>query len=415
MFTIPELPATIKALNATLGVFDTIGLHPASLDKANLLRSAQRQTGLEDFGNPSFHSGLDHLLHSLQHEAQLSSLGRIIARQDTLTSLCNRLQVTEHHRAHPEIAAGSIERPIFIIGMGRSGTTIMHELLSLDDNLRLPLTWEVDQPFPPPETATYTTDPRIAASQKNLDRTDFILPGFKSIHRMGATLPQECVRFTTGEFLSMIYGTTYNVPSYNNWFMNEADMAPAYDYHRKFLQVLQWHHPAKQWVLKSPGHLWSLDALLDEYPDARFVQTHRDPLKILASLSSLITSLRKMCSNHINPQQIALEWAEWNARALNASVAFRQQGRVAPENIIDISFYEFMANPLDQIKTIYRHLDLELTQQTETRMREYLQENTAEQHGEHTYTFADSGLDIAAERERVKAYQDYFDIKMEVR
>ena len=131
---------------------------------------------------------------------------------------------------------------------------------------------------------------------------------------MGATLPQECVRWTTGDFKSLIYWTTNNVPSYANWLMNEADMTSAYSYHRKFLQLLQWRHPASTWALKSPGHLWSLEALLKEYPDARFIQTHRDPLKILTSLSSLVTNLRTMSSNHVDPHQVAKEWAQWNAR-----------------------------------------------------------------------------------------------------
>ena len=166
----------------------------------------------------------------------------------------NRLQLTEYHRANPGISTGPIERPIFIIGMGRSGTTILHELMALDENLRVPLTWEVDNPFPPPETDSYRSDPRIARTQKTLDRSDLILPDFKRIHRMGASLPQECVRFTTGEFLSLIYWTTHNVPDYARWLMNEADVAPAYRYHRRFLQLLQWRHPASQWVLKSPGN-----------------------------------------------------------------------------------------------------------------------------------------------------------------
>lgn len=414
MLSPPRLPLAIRALNTGMGVLDRLGAHPPALSMDKLLATASRRTGLDDFGENSFRKGLKRLLLSLSGEAQLSPMGRIIARQDLLMALSNRLQLIEYHRLYSDIGAGTIERPIFIIGMGRSGTTILHELLGLDENLRLPQTWEVDQPFPPPCSATYSSDPRIEACQKNLDRTDFILPDFKRIHRMGATLPQECVRWTTGEFASMIYWTTYDVPGYADWLMNEADLAPAYRYHRRFLQLLQWQHPASQWILKSPGHLWSLEALLTEYPDARFIQTHRDPLKILTSLSSLVTALRKMASDHVDPCQIAREWARWNARGLNASASFRKRGQIAMNDIIDISFYDFMDQPLKQIEAIYSQFDLELAPETRTRMQHYLATHTTEQHGSHDYRFEDTGLDKEEERERVNEYQDYFDVKMEV-
>ena len=329
-------------------------------------------------------------------------------------ALTNRLRLFVYHRRCPEIGQGSIKRPVFVIGMGRSGTTIMHELLSLDTRLRVPQTWEVDFPFPPPETATYTTDPRIASTQKTLDRTDLILPAFKRIHRMGATLPQECVRFTTSEFASLIFWTNYNVPSYADWLKNTADMAPAYGYHRQFLQLLQWRHPADPWVLKSPAHLWSLEEVLRQYPDARFIQTHRDPLRMLASLSSLVTHLRKMASDHVDPGQIAREWADWNALGLNASARFRESGRIAPENVIDVDFYAFMASPLDQLARIYAHFDLEFDQDTRSTMADYLRGHSSDQHGAHSYSFADTGLDLEEERARVQPYQAFFDTRIEV-
>ena len=239
--------------------------------------------------------------------------------------------------------------------MGRSGTTVLHELLALDPQFRVTQTWEVDHPFPPPETATYTSDPRIDEVQKMLERTDQVLPDFKKIHRLGASLPQECVRFTTGEFLSLIFWTNYNVPSYARW-LKDTDMRPAYRYHRKYLQLLQWQHSPGPWVLKSPAHLWSLDTLLAEYPDARFIQTHRDPLKMLASLSSLVTHLRKMSSEHVDGEQIAREWAEWNALGLNASAMFRQSGAIPAEHVIDIDFYGFMDDPLTEVEKINSRL-----------------------------------------------------------
>ncbi len=417
MLQAPTLPFSVRALNAVLGAGARIGIGASALDPDKLIAAACDATGLSNFddgtGNTLWRDGFNRLISDLNRNAALTPLGRQIATQEITGALATRLRVNEYHARHPDVTAAPIEKPIFVIGMGRTGTTIMHELLALDPQFRCPQTWEVEHPFPPPETATYSTDPRIAESAKQLKRTDLVLPEFKSIHRMGATLPQECVRFTTSEFLSLIYWTQYNVPDYNQWLMHEADMAPAYHFHKRFLQVLQHKHPANPWVLKSPAHLWSLDELLTQYPDARFIQTHRDPLHILASLTSLVNHLRKMASDTVQPLQIAREWAEWSALGLNNSVAFRESGRISDENIIDVSFYEFMDSPIVQIERIYAQFGLDLTDATRQVMNAYITENSQAQHGRHHYTFADTGLDAEEERARVARYQQYFDVRME--
>jgi len=415
MLSPPVLPTGIRALNGTLKILGELTPLGRPLSPEGLHRFATKQTGLTDFGNPFYREGFDRLCASLNEEARLTPLGRLIAREEILTALTNRLQLIAHHQRYPEIGEEPICRPIIIMGMGRSGTTILHELFALDPVNRVPATWEVDMPFPAPEKDSYTSDPRIAAIQRRLDRTDKIIPDFKSIHRMGAALPQECVRITTGEFASLIFGTTYNVPSYNNWLIDEADLAPAYTYHRQFLQLLQWHCPAERWVLKSPGHLWSIEEMLAAYPDARLIQTHRDPLKTTSSLTSLVTTLRKMGSDDVDPIVIAKEWAIWNAKALDTSVRVRKDGKIAEAQIFDISFYEFMAAPLDQIQAIYDFFDIELSPSARKRMQDYLEVNTAEQHGAHRYSFADCGLDVDEERARVKEYQEYFDVPMEIK
>jgi len=231
---------------------------------------------------------------------------------------------------------------------------------------------------------------------------------------MGARLPQECVRITTGEFASMIFGVTYEVPSYSNWMLEEADLAPGYEYHRRFLQLLQWKCPAERWVLKSPGHLWSLEEMLAAYPDARLIQTHRDPLKTASSLSSLISTLRAMGSDAVDPAAIAKQWMRWNTAGVNASARARQDGLIAPDQVIDVSFYEFMDAPLEQVQRIYDFFELELSPRVRTRMQDYLNSHTADQHGTHRYDFHDFGLDLAEERERVRPYQEYFAVPSEI-
>ena len=185
-----------------------------------------------------------------------------------------------------------------------------------------------------------------------------------------------------------------------------ADVVPS--------QLLQWRHKRAPWVLKSPGHLWSLGELLDEYPDARFVQTHRDPLRMLASLTSLMTHLRKMASDEVDAAQIAREWAEWNALGLNESAAFRASGRIAEGRVVDVDFHDFMRSPVTELGRIYDSLGLALPDAVAARMADYLAVHNDQQHGAHRYTFDDTGLDRATERERVVPYQQYFGTPVEV-
>jgi hypothetical protein len=304
------------------------------------------------------------------------------------------------HKQYPEIAEEKIRRPIFIIGMQRTGTSILHELLAQDPSLRTPLSWEVARSCPPPKKDTYETDPRIAEVEAQFARTDRLIPNFKTMHPLGALLPQECVLMMAHDFVSVLFQTFFHVPNYATWLQDEADMGPAYAAHRRHLQLLQWHCPADQWVLKSPGHLWSLDTLMAEYPDACFIQTHRDPIKIISSLTSLVTMLWTMSKEQVDRQTVAREWAPYIAMALERSVKARENGIMNPGQVIDIHFGDFMADTVGTIQKIYDHFGMEFTAEAETRMRQFLAENPGDKHGKHTYRFSETGLDLDEERNR---------------
>ncbi len=385
----------------------------SALDVDRLVAGAHDATGLDDFGATTWHDGLEHLVDALRNDARLHELGEQIAAGEIGDYLSTRLGIVEWRKQHPEIANVDVTPPIVIVGQARTGTTILHDLLAQDHSNRVPLTWEVDRPLPPPETATYDTDPRIAASQELLEGVDLVIPGFQAMHPMGALLPQECVRMTGGDFRSLIFPTQYRVPSYARWLIDEADMASAYRYHRTFLQHLQSRHPAPRWVLKSPGHLWCLGALLDEYPNALLVQTHRDPLRIIASLSSLMSMLRRLGSDDISQPDIASEWAALLMSGLDRSVAARKDGTVRADRVVDVQFRAFMTDPFTTIREIYDRLGLELSNESEQRMRAFLADNTTEKHGGHHYTFADTGLDIGEWREHTRTYQEFFDVPTE--
>jgi hypothetical protein len=385
----------------------------ADLDAGRLVEEAQRITGLEDCGDDSFRVGLELYVQALEGEAELNDLGRTIVEGEIVGHLTNRLCITAERRARPELATRDIVAPLFIIGQGRTGTTILHDLLAQDPRHRVALTWEVAKPCPPPETATYDTDPRIAESEATSSMVDLVIPGFRAMHPLGPRLAQECVAMTAADFRSMMFPVQYRVPSYARWLVHEADMAPAYRWHRQFLQHLQSRHSRDRWVLKSPGHIWCLDALLTEYPDALLVQTHRDPLRIVASIGSLVSTLRRLASDESTIPIAAAEFADYILEGLDRSVTARVDGTVAPDRVVDVHFGAFMADPFATIRTVYERLGMHVTDDAEARMRTFLAEHGADQYGTHTYTFAETGLDEGALRARARRYQEYFDVPSE--
>ena len=408
----PSKPLGVRALNAAGGALRALGLPLVRLDAAALMAEATRRTGLDDFGDPRFREPLGLLLDAFEREAALTILGRMIARNDVLRLLENRLRMTAEHCRHPEITQGAISAPLFIVGLPRTGTSILHELMAQDPESRVPMSWEVQHPWPPPEAATFETDPRIAAVDKHLAGVDRVLPDFKKIHPMGARLPQECVALTAHDFATIMNHTTHRVPSYQQW-LETTDLRWVYASHRRQLQYLQWKVPARRWVLKSPGHLWALDALAAVYPDARIVQTHRDPLKVIASLTSLVTVLRSLASDEIDPYEIAQDWTARLARGLECAMRVRASGVLPASQTFDVHFRDLMADPIAMVARIYAHFDMTLSAEAERRMRRFLAENPSDKHGAHTYTLAAARLDPSTERRRYAAYQEHFGIPSE--
>jgi hypothetical protein len=383
------------------------------LDVARYAEQACEITGCSDFGDDSWREGAERLLDALHGEARLNDLGSTIVDGEMLGYLTSRLGVVAERGVHPEIGDADVVPPVVIVGQGRTGTTILYDLLAQDPGTRVPLTWEVDRPCPPPETATYLTDARIDEVEATQAAVDLVIPGFRAMHPLGARLAQECVRITALDFRSMIFPTQYRVPSYARWLLHEADMTSAYRWHRVFLQHLQSRHPAERWVLKSPGHIWCLDALLAEYPDALLVQTHRDPLRIVASVSSLVATLRSLASDHTSIPEAAAEYAEYIVDGLDRSVTARDDGTVAADRVVDVNFDAFMAEPFATIRTVYERLGYELTAEAEQRMRAFLASNPQDKHGGHRYSWADTGLDEGEWRERARRYQECFGVPSE--
>jgi hypothetical protein len=384
-----------------------------TLGLGQLTDQAQQATGLVDFGDQSWKEGAERLISDLNERGALTEVGSVIAGSDVVEYLSSRLRVVDWVNRNPSIADADIRPPIVVLGQPRTGTTILFDVLAQDPANRVPLTWEVDQPWPPPETATYESDPRIDEVDAKLAAVDLLIPGFRAMHDMGATLGQECVRITAADFRSMIFATQYRVPDYQRWLLHKADMAPAYRYHRMFLQYLQSAHTAERWVIKSPAHLWSLNALFDEYPEALIVQTHRDPLRVVCSLASLVDLLRRLASDDVSISEVAAEWVDDIVLGLDRAVEARRNRTVPAGQAVDVLFGDFLRDPMAVVRTIYERLGIELTDAAEKAMRAFLAANPQEKHGGHRYSFAETGLDAGLLRERTRAYQEFFDIPEE--
>jgi hypothetical protein len=401
-------PDWVRALNA-LGDPGWI-----TLDEESLLAEAQRNTGLADFGDESFREPMRIFLTALEGEAKLNLIGRLLARSDVLNLLENRLRMTEERRRHPEIDREEVRRPLFITGLPRTGTSILHELLGQDPDNRVPLAWEVRHPCPPPETATYRTDPRIAKTDDEIRLWNHIVPEYPTMHELGATIPVECIVLTTHEFRSDHLCGEHQVPSYAAW-LAQADMRPAYRYHRGMLQLLQWRNPGERWVLKAPSHMASLDALLAVYPDARIVQTHRDPLTVMASSASILYATAWVRSDEVDAERI-LSWFSGEACAylLDGAVRLRDSGHVDPAQFFDVRYHDLMSDPVGTIGNLYERFGLHLSDRTAASIRAYLEAKPKGKHGAHRYSFADTGFDRERERARFAAYQERYGVPSEV-
>ncbi|MGZ4692563.1 MAG: sulfotransferase family protein [Acidimicrobiales bacterium] len=367
-----------------------------SLDPDELEAAARRSTGLDDLGSSVYRPGLEVLTGSLQDEARLTPAGRYFGRGQALGSLVNRLRLQQVWAESPAILQGALPAPIVIVGLPRTGTTLLQHLLAQDPAHRVLRNWEATSPAPPPRAGD-DDDPRIQASERGMKLLDYLAPDARALHPVAATLPTECVTLFSNSFASLELATINFVPSYLR-FCLDTPMAPHYDHFRRQLLTLQWHDPRERWLLKSPAHLFWLGELLDALPGARIVQTHRDPLDVLASFCSLSAVLCGIGSDHVDQRALGELWAPVWAEGLERTRAVRAQR--PDDRFVDVDYPDLVGDPLGTVRRIYAGFDLELTAAAEQGMRRYLDEHPQHGAGVHRYTLEQFGLDRATESAR---------------
>jgi hypothetical protein len=375
-----------------------------------LIESAVERAGSEDFGGDSWREGLDVLVNSLTTESALNELGESVMIDQIVGLLVNRLQVEQWYAQHPEINEQEIVAPLFGLGLPRTGSTALSFLLASDTTRRSLRTWEAGKPCPPPETATEHTDPRIAETQIGIDITNEMFPGFVGMLPTSATGPQECILLMALDFRSQLFEGMASIPAYSSWLLG-CDMEPAYRYHRRVLQLLQWRCPPERWWLKTPAHMHSIDALNAVYPDARFVMTHRDVGKVLPSVCAVFAALSDVLTSNPDPVAIGAHNAELWSYSLQRLIAFRDSGNES--RFFDVSFAEVQRDPLAAVAKLYAELGDDLSVDARQRMQDWWAESSKERSGPHTYSAETFGLDPADIRKQFAFYYDRFDVTLE--
>jgi hypothetical protein len=397
-------PFGVRAVNAAGALAGRVGLSP-SLDPASLVAAARRRTGLQDLGDDgAWRPGFELLAASLEDEAGLTTIGRIAARTRVLALLETRLRLLDHRARHRDVAEQAIERPIFVLGLPRTGTTVLYGMLAANPAMRAPLSWEVARPFPPP-TGPDADRERIGATEKEFRQFFKLAPHVEAIHPLGALLPQECLALQAPSFVTYEFPTTFPVPSYWRW-LRGADVRPGYEFERWFLQHLQAGYGGEHWILKTPAHLMWLDVLLEVFPDALLVHTHRDPTTVMASVCSLMHALRSAVSGGVDPHEVGREQLDAWAWGLERTLSVR--GALPDDRVVDVRFEDTLGDPVGTVRSVYEHLGLPLTGEVERGVRAYLAANPRDKHGRHTYRLEDYGLTEADCDAAFAAYRDRF-------
>jgi sulfotransferase family protein len=385
----PYRPWPIAAANRIGRILERFGIGGSRFNVDDLVADARAKTGLHRFDDESFREPLGVLCDSIEREAQLTPLGRAMTRRGIVGVLANRLRATALFEAHPEILEHPIVRPIFIVGLQRAGTTMLHRLLAADPGLRALRCWEALRPVPL-SARSWTRDSRIDRAIVEEHGLRYMAPDFFAVHSIEAEAPEEEIVLLDYSFLSTVAEATLSVPSYADW-LERQDQTPAYAYLGKLLQLLQWQEAKERWILKTPHHLEWLDTLIAMFPDATIIETHRDPLTSLASFCSMIAHGQGVFSDRVDPRSIGAHWTRKTQRMVNRAMATRD--RVGPSRFIDVSYYDLIADPMGEVQKIYRSIGRDLTPEARAAIEAANRARPQNKYGTHRYDLDHFGLD----------------------
>jgi soluble cytochrome b562 len=379
-----------------------------SLDVDRIEEDARAQANLDDTGGDDYREGLERLVESMNGEGDLTQMGEVMQHARLVALLSSRLQIENTYREHPEIDAEEVAGPVFVIGLPRTGTTALSQLVAADPQFRSLRLWESGSPVPPPETATEHSDPRIANTEGGLAMMNEAFPLMQTMHHSEATTATECQDLMGMSFRTAHFDGFARVPSYMDWVI-DTDMRATYRYHRRVLRLLQWHCPPTLWHLKTPVHMFALDALVAAYPNARFLWSHRDPTKVLGSVCSLIHYTRSWSSDRDDSVELGAEELDRWWVAVRRAMDFRQ--RVGDERFADISFSDLQSDPVAALARGLERIGLNFEDESRASVTRWAGTHQPGSHGEHSYDLSDFGLNPEMIRERFAPYYATFDVE----
>ncbi len=376
-----------------------------TLSPDQLQEKASRAAGLTDFGDLPFKEALSVLTESLEREAKLTDQRRATTEGMLVGLLVKRLRLVNDRKIYPDIAKEVVRAPVIIIGLPRTGSTHLHALMARGEGIRAPLMWEMQMPSPPPARETFASDPRIAEVQAGIDKS--VTKELLKRHPTHALLPEQCIGLVDWTFTGFSLFAQYEIPTFWHWYLN-TDYAPIYEAHRRTLQHLQWRN-AGQWVLKYPKHLFCLRTLLNTYPDARLVWTHRDPASVIPSVISFVGAYRSPTPG-FDFRRFGPEWAAKEELGLLRGLSMREEIKNPAQQPYDVHYRDLMRDPVGTVERIYKHCGLTFSDRTRTAVNDWVVQNPQTKHGEHKYDAADFGLDKDRLRERFGPYMRKYDV-----
>lgn len=373
---------------------------------SDLLNRARGVTSLSDFGDESFREGLDILVRSADGEARFNDVGRAAFDAQLVDVLSQRLQLQDWYTRHPEIDDEEVAAPLIGLGLPRTGSTALANMLGEDPSARSLRTWESMWPCPPPESETYESDPRIAKAEASMERRARLFPRMTAMLPSTATSPTECQLFMAQDFKSQLFQAFAHIPTYVDWLNHRADLRPTYEHLKRVLKLLQWRCPPKRWRLKNPSHSLFIDALDSVFPDARYWMTHRDVVSVVGSVSDVYLELSKAYSDHVDKRAIGSMTAEFCELGMRRMMAFRDAG--SERRFFDIHFAQFQKDPFTCIAGLYEFLGEELTPVARARMQAWRERKPLDEQAYLRTGMGDFGFEPERVRERFRFYAERF-------
>ena len=408
----PPRPEWVRRLNEEGTYLDSKSIVP--LDEDSLINCAKANTGLSDFGADDWYEPFNVLIKTYDEEANLSLMGRIMTRSDLIMLLEARLRVEDTYKQHPEIDDEEINSPILIIGSGRCGTSAMHNLLNEDPGNATNMQWESMFPVPPPEAATYQSDPRIDICDKRMTQWNRVTPELFAMHDFRGHVPIEMIAMESLNFQCPAWLTVFGfVPSYSI-YMAQRGPLQSLQYMKRVMKLLQWKNPRQRWLLKSPDAMRYLPDVFKVFPDLRLIWMHRDPLKAVSSMVNLIGTLTWIRSDHELDENTFRQITNPAAMAamLEQGIDWIENGEIPRQQVCNVHYQNLIANPLATIEMLYQHLGILLTDEARRSLEAYVRDNPRDNRPTHQYATGDAAR-LAEERKVFDRYQSYFEVKSE--